>query len=408
MLSVPRTVSKSDAKKAFFALAKKYHPDANPSPEAADKFKEAAEAYEIISNEDSRSVYDQFGHAGVDAKNGGGGGGGGGGNPFGRGGGNPFGGGGGNAGGFHFHSNGQQVNIEDLFGQFGDLFGQGSASSSSSGPRRGNDLQTKLRVTFLEATLSGTSKDVNVAYSVRDNSTGRIKNEKRSVTVTVPIGVEDGMNLRVAGQGSEGSRGGERGDMFVEVSVEEHAVFERAPGGDIHVEVPVSVCVAALGGVVDVMTIYGEVEMKVPRGTQHGTKLLMKGKGTVNLRGGRSSGKKGDQVVHIKVLVPKKLTTRQEELLAMFEEEGLRASGGSLGKDGKDDKKKQQEAAGIGGRLAQAAADMIFGKKGKKDGDAGKDTASASAASATAANANATKNDADETKTAAGAAKEGK
>ena len=170
----------------------RFHPDTNKGDaEAAEKFKEASEAYEVLSDGDSRGVYDQFGHQGIEAKNQGGSPGGGG-NPF-SGRGNPFGGG----GGFHWESTGgQNINVEDLFG---DIFG-----INPNAPRKGPDLQTEVTVSFMEACLHGAKKDIDLSFA--DSRTGRM--ESRSVVVNVPPGVSDGMNLRVAGQGGKGSKGG--------------------------------------------------------------------------------------------------------------------------------------------------------------------------------------------------------
>ena len=153
----------------------------------------------------------------------------------------------------------------------------------------------------MEAAVHGAEKDIDISFNTQDPRTGQVKTQRRSVVVNVPPGVTDGMNLRVGGQGGEGTRGGPRGDMFVRVYVDSDPYFERAQNGDIHVEVPVSVGQAILGGTVDVRTVYGDVELKVPKGAQPGTKLLMRGKGGVRIRGG--GGARGDQVVHLKLKV---------------------------------------------------------------------------------------------------------
>jgi molecular chaperone DnaJ len=153
----------------------------------------------------------------------------------------------------------------------------------------------------MEAAVQGAEKDIDISFNTQDPRTGQVKTERRSVVVNVPPGVTDGMNLRVGGQGGEGVRGGPNGDMFVRVYVDSDPYFERAQNGDIHVEVPVSVGQAILGGTVDVRTVYGDVELKIPKGAQPGTKLLMRAKGGVRIRGGR--GAKGDQIVHLKLKV---------------------------------------------------------------------------------------------------------
>ena len=205
VLNVPKSATKGEVKKAYFVLAKKYHPDTNKSESGAEKFKEASEAYDVLRDKDKRSVYDTYGHDGIDMQNNGQ-------NP----GGNPFGGFGG--GGFHGGGfggqGGQNINVEDLFGE---LFGR-----NPNAPRKGADLQTEIKVSFMEAAVFGVERDIDLTYQTRDQSTGRVKNESRSVVVNVPAGVVDAMNLRVGGQGGDGTKGGPRGDMFVKVYVERH------------------------------------------------------------------------------------------------------------------------------------------------------------------------------------------
>jgi len=349
VLGVTKSADKGDIKKAYFKLAKQHHPDTNKdNPQAAEKFKEATEAYEVLKDTDSRNVYDQFGHQGIDAKNQGGDPGG---NPFGRG--NPFGGGGG--GGFQWQSGGgQEINIEDLFGggsPFGDIFGR-----NPNAPRKGSDLQTEITVSFMEAAVTGVERDIDLSFQTQNPMTGQVTTERRNVKVNVPPGVNDGMNLRVAGQGGEGMNNGPKGDMYVRVYVSRDKYFEREDNGNIHVEIPISVGQAILGGVVDVKTVYGPVEMKIPSGVQPGAKLLMRGKGGVKLRGGRAGGAKADQIVHLNLEIPKNLTPRQVELLQAFQDD----LDGKVGvvEQGEGDVEEQEEEQ----------EETVAGKEEKKDG----------------------------------------
>jgi molecular chaperone DnaJ len=349
---VSKGSSKGDIKKAFFAAAKKYHPDTNQDPGASEKFKEASEAWEVLGDEDKRAVYDNYGHEGIENSNNGG-------DPSG----NPFGGGFG-GGGFQWSSHGggaQNINVEDLFGE---LFGR-----NPNAPRKGPDLQTEIQVSFMDAAVFGIEKDIDLTYQTQDPRTGRVSSESRNVVVNVPAGVDDGMNLRVSGQGGEGSRGGPRGDMFVKVHVQRHPRFERAQNGDIHVKVPINMVTAVLGGVVDVPTVYGDVEMKIPEGATDGTKLLMRGKGAVKLgRGGRGKGGKGDQICHLKVEIPKKISDKAKKLLEEFSDE---VYGNKVeAKEGKDDGEVEEGEEGEeGGEEGEEKKGFFSGLFGKKKGN---------------------------------------
>lgn len=300
---------------------------------AAEKFKEASEAYEVLSDEKQRNLYDQFGHAGVDPSSGFGGGGPGGGNPFEGFQGFDFG-----DGSFHYSSSsgpGGEIDAEELFDAF---FGGGRRRPR--GPRRGADLQMQVSLSFQEAVF-GTSKDLGLRYQVRDSSTGQISVKEREVTVDIPAGIDNGMNLRLTGQGAEGDPGASRGNLFVHVVVEEDDYFHR-DGADVHTEVPISLTQAVLGGTADVKTLTGEVEMKIPKGTQVDTKLVLRGQGIK----APNSARKGNQIVHLKIEIPSEISARQEELLREFDEE-TKACG-----------------TGISGKLAQAAGsafESLFG-----------------------------------------------
>jgi molecular chaperone DnaJ len=286
------------------------------------------EAYECLSDEEQRGLYDQFGHAGVDPNYQQG-------NPFG-GGGNPFG------GGFDFGGGGgQQIDPEDLF----DAFFGGGGGRRRRGPRRGADLQMHVRLSFEEAVF-GASKDLHLRYQILNQQTGQIDIKERDVSVDTPAGIDNGMNLRLSGQGAEGDPGASRGNLLVQVIVDDDDYFHRE-GADVHTEAPISITQAILGGQVDVKTLKGEVEVKVPQGCQPDTKLMLRGKGIQKLHG----ASKGNHIVHLKVEIPKEITKRQEELLREFDEEA-RSSG-----------------KGLSGRIAKAAEsafDTIFGGKDKK------------------------------------------
>jgi len=352
VLGVSRDADKSAIKKAYFKLAKEYHPDRNKDDaKAAEKFKEATNAYEVLSDEKQRQLYDQFGHAGVDPNSG-----------FQQGG-NPFGQGfegfefrGGPGAGFEFHSGGpgEEIDAEELFDMF---FGGGRRRPR--GPRRGADLQMHVSLNFREAVF-GCEKDLNLRYQVRKKG-GKVEIKEREVTVTVPAGIDNGMNLRLQGQGAEGDPGAPSGNLMVQIIVREDDYFNR-DGADVHTEIGVSVVQAILGGTVDVKTLGGEVEVTVPKGTQMGAKLMLRGKGIQRLNGRG----KGNHYVHLNIEIPKSLTKRQEELLREFDEES-RSSG-----------------SGISGRIAKAAGsafDTLFGTKSSegsakssKEPDAGDET----------------------------------
>lgn len=351
VLGVGRDASDAELKKAYRKLALKYHPDRNADdPSAAEKFKEVNEAYEVLSDEEKRKVYDQFGHDGLKGRG------------FGGAGVDPmdifeqfFGGGGGGGGG-----------LGDLFG---GMFGGGG--SRPDAPRRGSHLRVAITITLAEAfagvertiTLKrnelcttcdgsgakpGTSKSTCTTCGGRGQvhqrqgfftvqtacphchgagvkiddpcgdcgGSGR-KPQEREITVRVPAGIDDGSQLRVTGEGEPGHNGGPRGDLYCVVQVERHALFER-DGDDLHCEIPVSFPLVAMGGEVDVPTLSGTVSLKVPAGTQSGKVFRMRGQGMPSLHGYG----KGNLLVHLQVETPRKLTARQKELLSEFEVEG--------------------------------------------------------------------------------------
>jgi molecular chaperone DnaJ len=343
-LGVPRSATNAEIKKAYYKLAKQYHPDTNQDDNgAADKFKQVTEAYEVLSDDDQRSKYDQFGHAGVDPTM----------NFSGGGSGNPFGGFNFQDGSFHFHSSsgggGPEIDPEDLFDMF---FGGGGGRRRPRGPRRGADLQMHVNLSFQEAVF-GAQKEMNVRYQTVNRENGQVDMKERTVSVDIPPGIDTGMNIRLQGQGAEGDPGAPAGNLLVQVIVQDDDYFQR-DGYDVHTEVPISVTQAILGGTVDVRTLKGEVEMKIPKGCQPNTKLMLRGKGIQQLNHHGS----GNQIVHLKIEIPKELTPRQEELLLEF------------------DREARKSGKGISGRLHavyESAYEKLFGKRAKTEEDSDDD-----------------------------------
>lgn len=347
VLGVSKSASDDEIKKAFRKLARKYHPDVNrDDPKTAEvKFKEANEAYEVLSDSKRRAQYDQFGHAAFDGSAGGGAGG--------------FGGFSSNAGGFG--------DIFDMF--FGGQGGFGG--SHKPGPERGSDLRYDLEIDFKEAafgkdvelniprtetceschgsgaaagthpetcpTCKGTGqvqftqntpfgRMINAKVCDRCNGEGTIvhtpcktcggkgkKRVKRKISVKIPAGVDNGSRIRVTNAGEAGTRGGSSGDLYVYIFVKPHKLFKRE-GTEVICEVPITFVQASLGDEIEVPTLDGNVKMKIPEGIQSGTILRLKNKGIPYLRGqGR-----GDQHVKVKVLTPQKLNEKQKELLTEF------------------------------------------------------------------------------------------
>lgn len=351
VLGVDKNADDAALKKAYRALAKKYHPDMNPGDkEAEKKFKEASEAYAVLSDPEKRRQYDQFGHAAFDGGAGGAGG----------------------FGGFDFNG----ADFGDIFGDiFGDLFGgrRGSAGARS-GPMKGANLRTSVRITFEEAVF-GTEKEIELTVkeecktchgtgakpgtspetcpkcggkgqvvftqqsffgTVRNvqacpdcGGTGKIIKEKctdchgsgfvpmkKRFAVTIPAGIDSGQCKRLAGQGEPGINGGSRGDVLVEVIVGQHPIFQRQDT-NIYSTVPVSFAVAALGGEVVIDTVDGKVIYDVKAGTQTDTRVRLKGKGVPSLR---NKDLRGDHYVTLVVQTPEHLSAEAKELLRKFDE----------------------------------------------------------------------------------------
>ncbi len=346
VLGVSRTATADEIKKAYRKLAKKYHPDINPGDKEAEaKFKEASEAYSVLSDDSKRKQYDQFGHAAFEN------------------------GGGGAGGGFDFSG----MDMGDIFGDIFEGFFGGGGSRRRNGPMKGNNTRASLRITFLEACF-GTDKEVTIRYMQECSSchgsgakagsspvtctkcggkgqvvmqsqslfgmtrsvqqcpdcggTGKIIKDKcpdcggtgyirqnKKIQVNIPAGISSGQAVRVRGMGEPGINGGERGDLLVEITVSKDDIFTRQDY-DIFSDVRISYATAALGGDVRIKTIDGDVMYTVKAGTQTGTKVRLRGKGVPSLRNRQV---RGDHYVTLVVEVPTKLTSEQKELLRKFD-----------------------------------------------------------------------------------------
>lgn len=347
VLGVDKNADDATLKKAYRALAKKYHPDMNPGDaEAEKKFKEASEAYAVLSDPEKRRQYDQFGHAAFE------------------------GGGAGGFGGFDFNS----ADFGDIFGDiFGDFFGGGRRRGANNGPMKGANIRTSVRITFEEAVF-GVSKEIeltlkdecatchgtgakpgtspetctkcggkgqvvftqksffgtvrNVQSCPECNGTGKVIKEKcadchgtgyianrKKIQVSIPAGIDNGQSVRIRDKGEPGTNGGPRGDLLVEVIVARHPIFQRQDY-NIFSTVPISFAVAALGGDVVVDTVDGKVIYEVKPGTQTDTKVRLKGKGVPSLR---NKEVRGDHYVTLVVQTPEKLSGEAKELLKQFD-----------------------------------------------------------------------------------------
>ena len=277
VLGVGRNASPEEIKRAYRKVALQHHPDKNPGDKAAEeKFKEASNAYDVLSDPEKRKIYDVRGHAGVH-----------------------------NAG-FQGYTNFEDIftNFGDIFGRevfgnFGDVFGDVFSRENPTGfgtQRRGN-LRTRLTIPFEESIL-GAEK--------------RIQVNDRTLTIKIPQGIKDGQSLRLAGQGDL-TASGQRGSLIVKIAVQPHPNFKRE-NQDLVTQVTVPFTTAALGGKVRIPTLNGEIDLKIPAGTQPEQQLRVRGAGVVN-----SSRRKGDLRVQIKIKIPRSLTRKQKELLKELE-----------------------------------------------------------------------------------------
>ena len=345
VLGVDKNASDAEIKSAFRKLAKKYHPDVCKEADAADKFKEAQEAYAVLSDPDKRKQYDQFGHSAFSGNGAGGAG----------------------FSGFEDFDFGNVSDIfEDLFGGMG-FSSRRSSSKKQNGPRKGSDVLYHMTIDFEEA-VYGTKKDIKVDMeetcskcngaggsnpktcsechgsgtvtseqrtlfgsflskttcpyckgtgetyeNTCDECHGRGKvTNRKTITITVPAGIDSENRLRIAGKGSAGVNGGPNGDLYIEFTVREHEFYKRVDD-DVYIELPLTITEAVLGGKKDVPTLYGNVELTIPSGTQNGEKMRLRGKGIENV----NTKKKGDMYVITKVIIPEKLSREQKKI---FEE----------------------------------------------------------------------------------------
>lgn len=352
VLGVEKSADKKEIKKAYRKLAMQYHPDVSEDPESAEKFKEVSEAYAVLSDEEKRNTYDQYGHAGM--------------------------------GGFSQEDIFNNINFEDIFKGFGfggnsgggagfesifDLFGFGGGRQN--GPQQGDDLAYHMDISLEEA-ANGLEKDIDIAHkkscpkchgskaepgteprvcttcggsgqvrhvsntplgqlaSIRPCNTchgegkiidtpcteckgkGIVK-QKNNIHVKIPPGVDDGSRLRVPGEGDVGKKGGPPGDLYILIHVKKHPLFKR-DGSDLIHEMPISFVQASLGDTVEAPTLDGAVDLKIPSGTQSGTSFRIKGQGMPHMRWTGN----GNLYVKVKVITPKKLNTKQKELLREF------------------------------------------------------------------------------------------
>lgn len=278
VLGVSKNASDDEIKKAYRKLAVKYHPDKNPGDKEAEaKFKEINEAHDVLSDKQKRARYDQFGHAGV-------GGGAAGGNPFQNG---------------NFNFNGQSFNFDFGGGGFEDILGSLFGFGGPRRPRRGDDYQVQVTLTFEEA-IFGTTKTVD--YNGKD------------LKIKIPAGIDDGMSIRLRGKGGEApTPDGEKGDLYVRIHVKPHKHLTRE-GNIILSEEVISMVDAALGCEIEVETVDGKITMKVPAGTQSGTPFKLSGHGVPF----RADGDRGPHIVTVIVETPKNLSKKQKELLEEF------------------------------------------------------------------------------------------
>ena len=385
VLGVSRDADEATLKKAYRQIAKKYHPDMNPGDaEAEKKFKEASEAYAVLSDPDKRRQYDQFGHAAFEGGAGGAGG----------------------FGGFDFSG----ADFSDIFGDiFGDLFGGGGRRGrANQGPMKGMNVRKSVRLTFEEAVFGcekeldvvlkdpcpkchgtgakpGTSPETcpkcggkgQVVYTQQSffgtvqnvqtcpdcHGTGKIIREKcpdcsgtgyvsnrKKISVSIPAGIDNGQSVRIREKGEPGVNGGPRGDLLVEVSVSRHPIFQRQDM-DIFSTVPISFPVAALGGTIRIKTVDGDVLYTVKPGTKTDTKVRLKGKGVPSVRNAQV---RGDHYVTLVIQTPEHLSAEAKEALRRFDE----LAGNTLGASDKKENHKGKKKKGFMDKMKEAFEDL--------------------------------------------------
>ena len=389
VLGVPQNASDDEIKKAYRELTRKYHPDANVNNPLADlaeeKFKEASEAYAVLSDPDKRRQYDQFGHAAFEGGAGGAGG----------------------FGGFDFSG----ADFSDIFGDiFGDLFGGGRRGRANQGPMKGMNIRKSVRLTFEEAVFGcekeldvvlkdpcpkchgtgakpGTSPETcpkcggkgQVVYTQQSffgtvqnvqtcpdcHGTGKIIRDKcpdcggtgyvssrKKISVSIPAGIDNGQSVRIREKGEPGVNGGPRGDLLVEVTVSRHPIFQRQ---DVHIfsTVPISFAQAALGGDIRIKTVDGEVLYNVKPGTKTDTKVRLKGKGVPSIRNAQV---RGDHYVTLVIQTPEHLSAEAKEALRRFDE----LSGNTLGAPEKEqgEGRKGKKKKGFMDKMKEAFEDL--------------------------------------------------
>jgi molecular chaperone DnaJ len=343
VLGVPRSASEDDLKSAFRRLARQYHPDVSSEPDAEEKFKEINEAYAVLSDSEKRAAYDRYGHAGVNTQ------------------------------GMPDFTNIDLSDIlEGLFGGFGGFGGMGGRRERNA-PRRGADLGTRVKLTFEEAAFGvekevkitrdqecqtcsgsgakpGTTRNncpqcngqgevrqvhqtllgsmVQVVTCPRCNGSGEVIEtpcptcngrglEQKTISklVTIPAGVSNGVQIRLAGEGQPGINGGPHGNFYLEIEVENHAYFRRK-GDDVLLDLDINISQAVLGDEIHIPTLNGDVELRIPPGTQPGKTFRLRGRGIPHLRGSGS----GDQLVTVSVQIPTRLTAEQREMFEKLAE----------------------------------------------------------------------------------------
>lgn len=388
VLGVPKNASDADIKKAFRTLAKKYHPDMHPGDkECEEKFKEAQEAYAVLSDAEKRKQYDQFGHAAFDGTGGG-------------------------AGGFDFSG----MDMGDIFGDlFGDFFGGGSRRRTNDGPMKGSNLRTSVRITFEEA-IFGCEKEIEMVLKdechtchgtgakpgttpetcpkcggkgkvvfTQQSFFGTVQNvqtcpdcggsgkiikdkcpdcrgtgyiaSKKKIQVSIPAGIDNGQSVRIREKGEPGINGGPRGDLLVEVVVSRHPSLQRQDM-NIYSTAQISFAQAALGGEIRIHTVDGDVLYEVKPGTQTNTRIRLKGKGVPSLR---NKSVRGDHYVDLVVQTPTGLSADAKEALRQFDAltgDSLNRTGAQDGAGSSDKQEKPKKKKGFMDKIKESLDDI--------------------------------------------------